>query len=152
LAVMARSPKDTPLRYVILDDQLWTIGSARIAAIQTEIVGCSVVIVIQFEAQADLGQPGVRGNFVDIVLSTRQVNAVPTAGKGRLEGTIRFACGGLEISSLQCGCAKVASLDIHHESLEGRDRIASADDALFPDLERHFGDDRGVWQAAAGAE
>jgi hypothetical protein len=71
--------KDTFLWHVVLDEQLWTIGTARIAAIQTEIVGNSVVVIIQFEAQADLGQPGVQGSFVDIALPTGQVNTVPAA-------------------------------------------------------------------------
>jgi hypothetical protein len=58
------------LRHVILNDQLRTGIGRRIATLQAEIIGNGVIVVIQLEAQAELGQ------------SAGQVGAVPFTGKG----------------------------------------------------------------------
>jgi hypothetical protein len=44
------------LRNVIFHNELRAAGRAGVPAVEVEIVGEGVVVVIQFEAQADLGQ------------------------------------------------------------------------------------------------
>lgn len=39
---------------VVLDDQLWTGGCTRVPAVQAEVIGDSIIVVIQFESQSDL--------------------------------------------------------------------------------------------------
>ena len=54
--------RDTPLRYVVGNHQLRTVGHGwGVAAEKAEIVGNGIVIVIQFEAQANLGQAAAGG-------------------------------------------------------------------------------------------
>ena len=50
------------LRNVVLDNQLWAVGSNCIAAVQLEVISAHIIVVIQVEPQSDLGDAG----FVEI--------------------------------------------------------------------------------------
>ena len=96
-----RNPQDTFLRNVVFNDQLRTrSGICVIAAVQTEIIGNAIVVVIQLEAQTDLGQTRQGGQLVDEGFSTRQIDAVPVAHQAWQERTKGFARSSLEVTDL----------------------------------------------------
>ena len=79
--------------HVVRDDQLRTGCCRSVAAVQAEVVGNRVVVIVQLETQADLGQAGVRGQFVDEGFCAGQVDRLamsllPVCKPGRYDTTV----------------------------------------------------------------
>ena len=62
---MEGNPQDMFLWNIIFNDQLRTIDQPGIAAVEFEVVGDGVIVIVQLEAQANLCHTTVRGKFVD---------------------------------------------------------------------------------------
>ena len=135
------------LRNAVCNDQLRTVcQSSRVAAEQAEIIGNPIVIVIQIKAQADLRQAAVGGQFVDVKFPGGQVEAVNVVDRRndkRPVGTTIGCCQRLEVGSLQSGRTKCSALEIGHETLENRNRVATAADGALFDFE-YYAEDSGV--------
>ncbi len=58
-----------PLRDDICNHQLRTVCRSSVAAVQAQIVGNGVIVIVELEAQADLCQPAIAGGQGELVNS-----------------------------------------------------------------------------------
>src|SRR5258706_313083 len=110
-----------------------------IPAVESGVVRAVIVVVVQREAQAELGRAG----GVDVrKTGAAQSRTVPTAGgRSAKRGNRRPARSRLEITNLQAdGGAEEGLADVHPQAAM-RDKWIRAHLALRLDLERSVGDD-----------
>ena len=75
---------------IILNDQPWTGGYTRVSTVQAKLIGEPVVVIVQFEAQANLRKTTVGGKLVDINFGIGQIDVIPASCKSRRERAIGF--------------------------------------------------------------
>ena len=118
-----------------------------VAAVQAEIVGDCVIVIVEPEAQTDLCQAAAGIGLVDVEFTSRQIDTVDIADQCSAERPVGGCAKSLEVCGLQGGCAKGAVLDVSHETLEDADGVAAANDAKLFDFEYDAGDSRVIGDA-----
>lgn len=78
------------LRNVVLDDQLRSIRSCCLSTVKLDKIRACIVVVIQSEAQSELGRPGQVYEDVSCAIDDR---TVPVADRGWIEAGNRGPSG-----------------------------------------------------------
>ena len=143
------------LRSIVGDNQRGPIGYRRIvAAVEADEVGNSVIVVIEFEAQTQLGNAPAGVQLINVREGgTVQIDGIQRTDRRWVVGTYTGLVGGrLEIGGQRTGASpKEAVANVDQQALEDAEGVTTAANELSPQ-----GDpdtlDHGVIRQSTGIE